>query len=214
MNDISILDKYFDLSNNQKAQYVQLVELIKETNQRINLISRKNEEFLVEQHILHSLAIAAFYPFSKGATVLDVGTGGGFPGLPLAIMFPEVHFTLIDGTLKKIKSVQENALKLGLTNVTAKQIRAEELKGKFDFVVSRAVTSLDKFTNWVFNNIDYGSQGGMHRGIYYLRGLDFDFDTINSEINPDFDCCIIESISDVFKEPFFETKKLVVLKKI
>jgi len=140
----TILSYFPDLSEKQQNQFQQLEALYKEWNQKINVISRKDIDNLYIRHVLHSLAIPPVVRFRSGADILDLGTGGGFPGIPLAILYPEVNFTLIDGTRKKITVVKEVADAIGLTNVTARQIRAEELKGKFDFVVTRAVARLDK----------------------------------------------------------------------
>lgn len=211
--DVSLLSKYFELSDDQIVKFSLFADVFFEKNKHINLVSRKDAEHLVERHILHSLTITKYFNLNK-AKVLDVGTGGGFPGLPLAIFFPEAKFTLVDAKRKKIEAVKEFAEAIGLENVEANHIRAEELKEKFDFVVSRAVTSLDKFTKWVEKLIVPGSFYGQHKGIIYLRGLDFDFDTINDEISQEFDCNKIINLESDFKLDFFSSKKVVFLQRL
>ncbi|MFY0674927.1 MAG: 16S rRNA (guanine(527)-N(7))-methyltransferase RsmG [Bacteroidia bacterium] len=211
--DVSLLSKYFELSKEQISLFSQFAELFIEKNKHINLVSRKDADNLVERHLLHSLTIGNYYNLSN-AKVLDVGTGGGFPGLPLAILFNDAHFTLIDSKRKKIDAVNEFANQLGLKNVVATHVRAEELKGNFDFVVSRAVTSLDKFSNWVFRLIKQGFHNQQAKGIIYLRGVDFDFNSINDEINQEFDCNRIISLDEHFKLDFFSSKKIVFLQKL
>lgn len=190
-----------------------MAEAIRKKNQAVNLISRKDEENIWERHILHSLAIAKTVEFDKGARVLDVGTGGGFPGLPLAILFPEAQFTLVDSIQKKIVAVNEFIETVDIKNATAQQIRAEKLKGNFDFVVSRAVTSLDNFTKWIWKNLKSGTHGKAQRGIYYLRGPDIDPNQINSQIHRAFSFEMSEGISTLFDEPFFSTKTVVFLRR-
>ena len=151
---MEIISKYFnDLSDDQTEAYAQLQPLYAEWNSKINVVSRKDIDQLYERHVLHSLAIAKFVRFTPGTNVLDVGTGGGFPGIPLAILFPEVKFHLVDSIGKKIKVVQSVAETLGLKNVTAGQVRAEQIREKYDFVVSRAVTQLPEFVGWIQKNI-------------------------------------------------------------
>lgn len=212
--DISLLEKYFDLTPHQKEQFGLLADAVKQKNQVVNLISRKDEENLWERHILHSLAIAKMVEFGKGARVLDVGTGGGFPGLPLAIMFPNAQFTLVDSIQKKITAVNEFIQAVGIQNVQAEQIRAEKLKGNFDFVVSRAVTSLDLFTKWIWKNLKSGTHGKAERGIYYLRGPDIDPTQINSQIHRAFSFETSAQVSSLFDEPFFSTKTVVFLRRV
>lgn len=191
-----------------------MADAVKQKNQVVNLISRKDEENLWERHILHSLAIAKMVEFGKGARVLDVGTGGGFPGLPLAIMFPNAQFTLVDSIQKKITAVNEFIQAVGIQNVQAEQIRAEKLKGNFDFVVSRAVTSLDLFTKWIWKNLKSGTHGKAERGIYYLRGPDIDPTQINSQIHRAFSFETSAQVSSLFDEPFFSTKTVVFLRRV
>lgn len=209
-----VLSRYFDLSEKQKRQFDELQQLVFEKNQQVNLISRKDQENIFEHHILHSLTIGFYYNFSKESRILDVGTGGGFPGIPLAILFPEAKFHLIDGTRKKIDAVKDFASVLGLKNVEGEQLRAEENKRKYHFVISRAVTRLAPFTQWVGNNLVPGSYGGISHGIFYLRGLDFDFATINDEIDNRFDCNKIIDLEKDFGGEFFKGKHLVFLQRI
>jgi 16S rRNA (guanine527-N7)-methyltransferase len=204
---MEILIKYFhDLSPAQIAQFERLGTLVSEWNEKINVISRKDIESLYEKHILHSLAIAKIISFRAGSKILDVGTGGGFPGIPLAILFPACHFILIDSIGKKIKVVQDIAEKLGLDNVTAIQTRVEEVKETFDFVVSRAVTSFPDFVAMVRKNISKTQKNSRPNGIIYLKGGDF-----QEEIKPFKQLAEVDEIKSFFEEPFFETKKIVYL---
>lgn len=168
---MDIILKYFpNLSEQQIEQFRKLGPLYQEWNQKINVVSRKDIDHIYEHHILHSTAIAKFIQFKDGSKILDLGTGGGLPGIPLAILFPDCHFTLIDGTGKKIMVVQEIANELGLKNVTAIQKRAEELKKKFDFVVCRAVASLDKLVMWSERLIDQRQRNAWPNGLITLKG--------------------------------------------
>ena len=204
---MEILKKYFrDLTPAQIAQFERLGTLVTEWNEKINVISRKDIESLYEKHILHSLAIAKIISFRAGSKILDVGTGGGFPGIPLAILFPACHFVLIDSIGKKIKIVQDIAEKLGLNNVTAIQTRVEEVKETFDFVVSRAVTSFPDFVAMVRKNISKTQKNSRPNGIIYLKGGDF-----QEEIKPFKQLAEVDEIKSFFEEPFFETKKIVYL---
>lgn len=194
-----LVKKYFpNLTKDQENQFTQLESLYKDWNSKINVISRKDIDDLYIKHVLHSLGIAKVHSFKKGETVLDVGTGGGFPGVPLAILFPETHFTLIDSIGKKIKVVEEVVQALQLKNVKAQQIRAEEVKGTFDFVVSRAVTRIKPFYSWVINKIK--PEGS----ILYLKGGDLTEEM--AELKKPYR--EIE-LTDFFKEEFFETKKVI-----
>jgi 16S rRNA (guanine527-N7)-methyltransferase len=202
---MDIILKYFSrLTPEQKMMFEQLLPLYTDWNAKINVISRKDIDQLYERHVLHSLAIAKFIRFTPGTRVLDVGTGGGFPGIPLAVLFPETHFHLVDSIGKKIKVVNAVAESLGLKNVTAEQIRVEQLKGKYDFVVSRAVTQLPEFFNWVQKNISQKQQNAVPNGILYLKGGNLD-----AETRPYKKRAFVQELSGYFDEEFFETKKLV-----
>ncbi len=202
---MEILTKYFpDLTGQQMEQFGRLGSLYDEWNSKINVISRKDIEQLYERHVLHSLAIARVIRFKPGTTVLDVGTGGGFPGIPLAIFFPEATFMLVDSIGKKIRVVNEIASALNLPNVTAQHSRVEEVKQKFDFVVSRAVTAFPRFVSMVRAKISDQSKNDMDNGILYLKGGDFE-----EEIGPFRSQVKIYSLQDFFQEEFFETKKLI-----
>lgn len=200
-----ILKKYFpQLTDKQIGLYEKALELYIDWNSKINLISRKDTEHLLERHILHSLGIAKMIEFKPNTSVLDVGTGGGFPGIPLAIMFPQVQFHLVDSIGKKIKVVYDIAEKLGLNNVIAQQVRAENVSGQFDFVVSRAVTRLPVFNNWVKNKIRKKGFNDVRNGIVYLKGGD-----VIDEIRETGRKYKILELQKVFDEEFFETKKVV-----
>lgn len=207
MQDASIIFHYFpDLSETQKKQFSQLDALYAEWNEKINVVSRKDIENIYVNHVLHSLGIAKVISFKPGASVLDVGTGGGFPGIPLAILFPETHFHLVDSIGKKITVVNEVAKAIGLKNVKTEQIRAEQIKGKYDFVVSRAVTRMKEFYAWVRNKFKTQSIHSLDNGILYLKGGDLD-EEMNELKKP----YSVYELPDYFKEPFFETKKVVYL---
>ena len=199
--------KYFpNLSEEQIAQFAKLEELYKDWNAKINVISRKDIDELYVKHVLHSLAIAKVQEFKPGSTLLDVGTGGGFPGIPLAILFPETKFYLIDVIAKKIKVVNEVAAGIGLKNLKAEQKRANIVNDKFDFIVSRAVTNMPDFVSWVKGKTKKGNAHPERaNGILYLKGGD-----LTDELN-DFPEAIQYNISDFFTEDFFETKKVVYL---
>ena len=202
---MELIKKYFPgLSGVQLEKFSQIEALYLEWNSRINVISRKDMEHFYERHVLHSLGIAKILHFMPGSYVLDVGTGGGFPGIPLAIMFPETEFLLVDSIGKKIKVVQEIASAAGITNIKAVQSRAEDVNQKFDFVVSRAVTTLPDFIKWVENNIKKESRHPLKNGILYLKGGD-----LEAELSSLHNKCRIFNLSDYFKESFFETKKIV-----
>lgn len=196
--------KYFpELTDTQKLQFAKLEALYHDWNAKINVISRKDIEQLYTKHVLHSLAIAKVQRFEPGTYVLDVGTGGGFPGIPLAILFPETRFYLIDVIAKKIKVVQAVADTLELKNVKAEQKRAELVKGDFDFIVSRAVTNMPDFVSWIKDKIKKQQKHGLKNGILYLKGGDL------SEELKDFPKATEYNISDFFSDEFFETKKVV-----
>ncbi len=205
MQDASIVFHYFNsLSATQQKQFAELGGLYKEWNEKINVVSRKDIENIYTNHVLHSLGIAKVMSFNPGATVMDVGTGGGFPGIPLAILFPETEFYLIDSIGKKITVVKEVASALQLKNVKAEQIRAEQVKDKFDFVVSRAVTRMKEFYGWVRTSVKQKSLHQLDNGILYLKGGDLD-EELNELKKP----YSLYDLSDYFKEDFFETKKVV-----
>ncbi len=205
-----ILSYFPDLTETQQKQFSQLGELYKDWNQKINVISRKDIDNLYVRHVLHSLAIPPVVRFRTGADILDLGTGGGFPGIPLAILYPDVNFTLIDGTRKKIFVVQEVVDALGLENVTARQVRAEELKGKFDFVVTRAVARLDKLILWSQRLIKNKENHAIPNGILALKGGD-----VESEIKeiPKGNYSEIYPINDFFKEDEFNEKYVIYVQK-
>ncbi len=201
-----MLPKYFPhLTEEQQVQFSKLEDLYTAWNAKINVISRKDIESLYERHILHSLGIAKVQEFKPGAHILDVGTGGGFPGIPLAILFPETQFYLVDVIAKKIKVVNEVAKALGLKNVKAAQRRAGTFEDRFDFVVSRAVTNMPDFVQWVRKNIAKKSIHELPNGILYLKGGD-----LTEELAP-FPKAVTYALSDYFEETFFETKKVVYL---
>ena len=198
-----ILKQFPDLNELQQSQFEQLYDLYQDWNAKINVISRKDIDELYTKHVLHSLAIAKIQRFEPGTYVLDVGTGGGFPGIPLAILFPETRFYLIDVIAKKIKVVQAVADALGLKNVKAEQIRAENVKVDFDFIVSRAVTNMPDFVSWVKKKIKKQHKHELKNGILYLKGGDL------TEELKDFPKAKLYDISDFFDDAFFETKKVV-----
>ena len=201
----AIIKHYFpSITEHQQAQFEQLFPLYSEWNEMINVISRKDIDNLMLHHVLHSLAIAKFIEFKPGTEVLDVGTGGGFPGIPLAILFPEVNFHLVDSIGKKIKVVQGVADSLGLKNVTATHGRAEDVEGEFEFVVSRAVTRLLPFFGWVKKKISPNSYHDLKNGLLCLKGGDLMEELKELERKHK-----VFHLSKHFKEEFFETKKLV-----
>lgn len=202
---MELINKYFpEITTDQLQKFRQLEALYMDWNNKINVISRKDMGHFYEHHVLHSLGIAKIQQFKPGASVMDVGTGGGFPGIPLAILFPETEFFLVDSIGKKIKVVQEVAKALGINNVEAIQSRAEDVKPKFDFVVSRAVTTLPEFINWVASNLKKESKHALKNGILYLKGGDLD-----AELAPFKGKCSVYNLNDYFDEGFFETKKVV-----
>jgi 16S rRNA (guanine527-N7)-methyltransferase len=200
-----IIRQFPNLTPIQIEQFEKLQALYEDWNSKINVISRKDIDELYTRHILHSLGIAKVQQFEKGTYILDVGTGGGFPGIPLAILFPETRFYLIDVIAKKIKVVNEVATALGLQNVKAEQMRAENVKGDFDFIVSRAVTNMPDFVSWIKDKIKKQSKHELKNGILYLKGGDL------TEELKDFPKATEYNLSNYFKEEFFETKKVVYL---
>jgi 16S rRNA (guanine527-N7)-methyltransferase len=202
---MEIILKYFPgLTPLQKEKFSMMDTLYRYWNEKINLISRKDIDGLYEKHILHSLSIARVIRFSAGSRILDVGTGGGFPGIPLAIMFPEVGFHLIDSIGKKVKVVRSVADELKLENVMTEQIRAELVKAKYDFIVSRAVTQMPEFIKWIGKNVSPVQRNAMPNGILYLKGgiPDEEIKIYKNRI------CLF-NLSDYFTEPWFETKKVI-----
>jgi 16S rRNA (guanine527-N7)-methyltransferase len=201
----AIILKYFpDLSDTQEKQFEMLFDLYSEWNEKINVISRKDIDNLYTNHVLHSLGIAKVEQFKPGAEILDVGTGGGFPGIPLAILFPEVSFHLVDSIGKKITVVKEVSTALSLQNVKAEQARAEQLKGEYDFIVSRAVTRIKEFHQWIHRKTKAKSMHERDNGILYLKGGD-----LEEELNELKKPYQLNDLSEYFKEEFFETKKVV-----
>lgn len=198
-----IIKQFPNLTENQLLQFQKLEALYQDWNAKINVISRKDIDELYTKHVLHSLAIAKIQPFEPGTYILDVGTGGGFPGIPLAILFPETRFYLIDVIAKKIKVVLAVADELGLKNVKAEQMRAENVKGDYDFIVSRAVTNMPDFVSWIKDKIKKQNKHQLSNGILYLKGGDL------TEELKDFPKATEYSIADFFKDEFFETKKVV-----
>ncbi len=204
---IELIIKYFpDLTALQIEQFTKLESLYKEWNAQINVISRKDMDSLYEKHVLHSLGIAKVMAFAPNTKVLDVGTGGGFPGIPLAILFPEAHFTLVDSIGKKILVVNEVASALGLTNVRGLHQRAESLKEKFHFVVSRAVTRMPEFLVWLKGKFEKEQLNTKHNGVLYLKGGELGEELAGLR-------CEIISLNKLFEEEFFDTKKVVYLSK-
>jgi 16S rRNA (guanine527-N7)-methyltransferase len=202
---MELIQRYFpNLSDLQHKQLKALGELYTDWNAKINVISRKDMEHFYERHVLHSLSIAKVIQFKPDTQILDVGTGGGFPGLPLAILFPEVSFHLVDSIGKKIKVVQEVSNALELTNLSTEHARAEQVSGQFDFVVSRAVTRLTEFYPWVQNKFNKKSFNDLDNGILYLKGVDLmeEFDQLKKPYQ-------LFSLKDYYTEEWFESKGLV-----
>lgn len=204
---MEIILKYFpELSEEQKRKFLLLQELYEEWNNKINVISRKDIDQLYERHVLHSLSIAKVIQFKPNTEILDIGTGGGFPGIPLAILFPECKFHLVDSIGKKIKVVQEVTKALDLKNIKAEQIKAEQIKNTYDFIVSRAVVAFPIFYNWARKKVKQESQNKLKNGFLYLKGgdLEEELKKFKSRISS-------FEISEFFTESFFETKKIIYL---
>jgi len=203
--NIDLILKYFpNINESQIHQFSILPQLYVEWNSKINVISRKDIDLLLERHVLHSLGIAKITQFSSGSNIMDVGTGGGFPGIPLAILFPECNFLLVDSIGKKIKVVEEVALGLQLKNVRAQHERAERINEKFDFIVSRAVTDFNEFYNWIKNKIAKQNRNEFENGILYLKGGD-----LKEELKNFKNRTLVFDLTNHFEEEFFETKKVV-----
>lgn len=204
--DLELLTKYFpDLLPEQLQQFEKLSELYQDWNQKINVVSRKDIDEIYLRHVLHSLAIAKFISFKPESKIIDVGTGGGFPGIPLAILFPETQFVLVDSIAKKIKVVKEVTEGLGLKNVKTINDRVENTKGHYDFIISRAVAAMPTFVHWTKGKIAKNSMHTIKNGIIYLKGGD-----LTEELKPYRNAEIIPLIN-YFEEEFFETKKIVYL---
>ena len=201
-----IISDYFKLTERQAEQFAQLDALYRDWNSKINVISRKDIDNLYEHHVLHSLAIAKLLPFQPGTSIMDVGTGGGFPGIPLAILFPECQFLLIDSIGKKIKVANEVAKALGLTNVVCKQERVEDEKQKFDFVVSRAVMPLPDLVKLIQKNISNKHRNAVPNGLVVLKGGD-----LKDEIAPYIKTAEVTPCSQWFKGEWFTTKQVIYL---
>lgn len=202
-----ILNYFSEITPQQRQQFEQLLPLYQHWNNQINVVSRKDIDTLYERHVLHSLGIAKVMAFVSGTQVLDVGTGGGFPGVPLAILFPETQFHLVDSIGKKIKVVQEVASALGLQNLTAAHTRAEQVQGSFDFVVSRAVTQLKDFYPWIKNKFKKQSHNNLPNGLLYLKGGDLIQEIAESGLQVQ-----RYYLKDYFSEEFFETKQVIYVK--
>lgn len=203
---MQLILKYFpNLTEVQKEQFEALDNLYQDWNLKINVVSRKDIDELYLRHVLHSLAIAKIIDFSAGSRILDVGTGGGFPGIPLAILFPDCHFHLVDSIAKKIKVVEEVTNGLGLTNVKTTHDRVENIHDNFDFIVSRAVAAMPTFVHWVKGKIAKKQRNSLKNGIIYLKGGDL------TEELKDYKTAKVYDISEFFEEDFFETKKIVYL---
>ena len=201
---MELLEKYFpQLTEVQTLQFEKLEHLYKDWNQKINVVSRKDIDELYLRHVLHSLGIAKVQPFAQGSRILDVGTGGGFPGIPLTILFPETQFHLVDSIGKKIKVVQEVTQGLQLQNVKITNGRVETITDHYDFIVSRAVAQMETFVRWVRNNVAKKSNHELKNGILYLKGGD-----LTEELQP-FPKASIYKLTDYFEEDFFETKSVV-----
>ena len=203
-----IISKYFTLTEEQQRRFDALGELYRDWNSKINVVSRKDIEELYERHVLHSLAIAKVCSFDAGAKIVDIGCGGGFPTIPLAIMFPEVEFTAVDSIGKKITVVREVAQALGLTNVTPINARIEAVKGEFDYVVSRAVTDMKTLKGWALPKLRVGQRGSKPNGMLVLKGGDLAEEIGEARLR-----CDIYEIGDLFEEEFFDTKRVIYAKR-
>lgn len=205
MDSVALIERYFDnLTDHQREQFARLGEVYAEWNAKINVISRKDMEHIYLHHILHSLAIAKVCQFESGAKVLDVGCGGGFPSVPLAILFPEVEFVACDSIGKKIRVVEGVCQAVGIKNIRTVNGRVEQLKEQFDYIVSRAVTDMPTFVGWVRGMVRKGAKGSLPNGILYLKGGD-----LSEELRASRRKWERHYISELFEEEFFETKQVV-----
>lgn len=201
---MKLILKYFpNLTDSQISKFLAMEDFYKDWNLKINVVSRKDIDEIYLRHVLHSLAIAKIINFNKGSHILDVGTGGGFPGIPLAILFPDCQFHLVDSIAKKIKVVEKVKIGLGLTNVTTAHRRVEEINGRYDFIVSRAVAAMPTFVHWVKGKIAKKQNHELKNGILYLKGGDLTEELRN------YKTATIYNLSDYFDEAFYETKKVV-----
>ena len=204
---MDIISKYFDLSQKQTDQFIKLEELYRYWNKKINLISRKDIDHLSERHILHSLSISKIIKFNNNTKILDVGTGGGLPGIPLAIMFNNVHFTLNDSIYKKIKVVEKMVKSIGLKNISTINDRVENIDDKFDFIIGRGVTKLSIFHDWVKYKINKENKNSLNNGILYLKGGDHNLNTDIYNVKE-------YNLNNIYSEEFFLTKKIVYFNQI
>jgi len=205
---MELILKYFpDLSDKQRDQFKEMGKLYRDWNEKVNLISRKDIENLYERHILNALAIAKLIQFQPGARILDLGTGGGFPGLPLAVLFPEVKFKLVDSVGKKVKVIEDISEKLGLENIEVENIRGEDLEGQFDFIIGRAVCPLDKFAEMVKKNLKEESQHEIENGILYFG------ETGNIKDQNILEKIVEYKIENYFQEEYFQDRKVLYLSK-
>ena len=204
---MDIISKYFDLSKKQTDQFIKLEEIYRYWNKKINLISRKDIDHLSERHILHSLSIGKIIKFNNNTKILDVGTGGGLPGIPLAIMFNNVHFTLNDSIYKKIKVVEKIVKSIGLTNISTINDRVENIDDKYDFIIGRGVTKLSIFHDWVKYKINKENKNSLDNGILYLKGGDHNLNTDIFNVKE-------FNLNKIYSEEFFQTKKIVYFNQI
>ena len=204
----NIIFKYFDLSKEQKQKIIAMIDVYRFWNEKINLISRKDFDFFYERHVLHSLAICKLFSFDNGTKIMDIGTGGGFPGVPLAIMFPNVKFFLVDSISKKTEALKNIINELQLTNVSIVNQRAEDIDGEFDFIVSRAVAKVDKLVHWTSGKISKNGHNSFKNGLILLKGGD-----MVKEIKKNQKYIQTYLISDFFEEDFFREKKILYLVK-